>query len=110
MSPRGRFDASTQAIASLCQQAQAERTALLMQAQPAQERLAQGARTVGTLLRALALVAAVAGGVGLLKHWLRPVSDRALFKPSDSARLLHWMRLGTAAVGTARLLAARLQR
>lgn len=110
MSTRARSDAHAQAIALLCEQAQAQRTALLRHAQPVQQRLSQGAQTLGSVLRALALLTAVAGGVGLLRHWLRPVQASVLRGQSTGDRLLHWMRVVTAALGAARLLAARLQR
>jgi len=111
VSMRVRSLALQQSIDGLRQQAQVERTALLLQMQPAQARLAQGLRTTSTLLRALALAAALAAGMKLIRRWMRPERAKAAnAAPSASARLAHWIRLGTAAAGAIRLLSARLPR
>ena len=111
MSARARSLALQQTIEALRQQAQAERTALLQQMQPVQARLAQGVRSTSALLRALALAAALAAGAGLIRRWLRPAREHQAYAArSASTRLLHWLRLGTAAAGALRLLSARTPR
>ncbi len=111
MSARAQSLALQQRIEALQEQAQAERTALLRQMQPAQVRLTQGVRSTGALLRALALAAALAAGAGLIRRWLRPVRQhQTQAAQSASARLVHWIRLGTAAAGAVRLLSARTLR
>jgi hypothetical protein len=111
LSARSRSLALQQTIEALRGQAEAERTALLRQIQPAQVRLAQGVRSTSSLLRALALAVALAAGAGLIRRWLQPArAHQAYAARSAIARLLHWIRLGTAAAGAMRLLSARTPR
>lgn len=107
MSTRARSAAALLAIDARVRQAQVQRTALLARAQATQQRLAQGTRAVGTVLSVLALLAAAGGIAVMLRQRFKPTSDSRPPGRSGSERWLRGLRLATAAIGAARLLAAR---